>query len=78
MTALIDPETDTTLERHPLNSWMVKLPDDDYLIEPGPCQPEDGVAYNHETYGWITRYNGVWWGVSTDAEIKIQGGVTFT
>lgn len=75
---LIDPETDTTLEHHPLNTWMFKLPAGDYIGGDTLCPPQDGLAYEHETYGWITRFGGVWWAASTDAEIRQQGGVTFT
>lgn len=74
---MIDPETDTTLEHHPRNSWMFKLPPGDYIGSDTLCPPEEGVAYEHEDYGWISR-TGEWWGAATDAEIKQQGGVTFT
>lgn len=71
---MIDPETDTTLVHHPLNPWMFKLPENDWLSE----HPwAEGVAFEHEDYGWITR-TGEWWQASTDAEIRQQGGVTYT
>lgn len=71
---MIDPETDTSLEHHPINSWMFKLPEDDYLAETD--WPEH-TAFLHEEYGWITR-TGEWWGASPDSDIRQQGGVTFT